>query len=94
MAFYTFLLALGAALPLAASYSDSIQAHHSEGHIQGGAYQRRDATTAPSAEEQAQPERPLERQTHLGAADGICVEQAPCAPGVTTAPGFIDSRGS
>ena len=41
MAVYTFLLALGAVLPLAASYSDGIENRNTESHIQGGAYQRR-----------------------------------------------------
>ena len=93
MALYTFLLALGAALPLAASYSEGIKGQSVESHIRGGAYQRRvEAAATPAADDEA--ERPLERVQHIGA-----LESAPVAPTVDTDiesanDSFIDSRGS
>ncbi|MCA9606345.1 MAG: hypothetical protein KC619_12150 [Myxococcales bacterium] len=93
MAVYTLLLAIGAALPLAASYSDAIQGRTSEGHIQGGAFQRREATDA-TTEDQAQPEAPRGRRAELSA-DGLCAEVEPCdALDVTVGPVSIDTRGS
>jgi len=41
MAVYTFLLALGAVMPLAASYSEGVASRTSESHMRSGAYQRR-----------------------------------------------------
>lgn len=93
MAVYTLLLALGAALPLAASYSDAIQARTTEGHIQGGAHQRRE-TTDVTTEDQAQPESPRGRRAELTAGE-VCVERDPCAArNADGTPGIIDTRGS
>jgi len=54
MAFYTFLLALGAALPLAASYSPGLQSRHSDAHLRVGGYQERAEVAVDEAAEQAQ----------------------------------------
>lgn len=54
MAFYTFLLALGAALPLAASYSPGLQSRHTDAHLRVGGYQQRPAVAVEDTAEQAQ----------------------------------------
>lgn len=94
MAVYTFLLALGAALPVAASYGRAIQGRASQGHIQGGAHQRRESTDATS-EDQAQPEAPRARRAALASPPSLCVEADPC--GVSDAEPALastDTRGS
>ncbi len=94
MAVYTFLLALGAALPVAASYGRAIQGRASQGHIQGGAHQRRESTDATS-EDQAQPEAPRERRAALTDGAALCVEVAPCgAPTAVDVPRTDDPVGS
>ena len=93
MAVYTFLLALGAALPLAASYSEGIKNRHVETQIRGGAYQRRVQLSA-DASESVRVDTP-DRAVHFdgaGAADdafGSRRDGSRSAPNPAT-----DSRGS
>lgn len=59
MGFYTFLLALGAAMPLAASYQPGMQADEAEGEIQCGGQAR--VVDAETPDEDEAGERPRRR---------------------------------
>ncbi len=91
MAVYTFLLALGAALPLAASYSERIESRNAETHIQGGAYQRRVQVRA-DASDQVGVESP-DRAVQLDGADADA-EELESASGCGPSALLVESRGS
>lgn len=61
MAVYTFLLVLGAALPIAASYAHGASGQTAQGRIHTGGYQRRVESTDEATDEAQSEARPLRR---------------------------------
>lgn len=86
MAVYTFLLALGAALPLAASYQPGLEAEEAEGEIHCGGYAR--SVQADEAEDEEAGERPPARRPAVRATASVDSDVPPAATtcGETPAP--------
>lgn len=75
MAVYTLLLAIGAALPLAASYQPGLRADAPDGEIECGGYSR--AVQADESEEEQAGERPRRRTVQAEAPSSLGSAPAP-----------------
>lgn len=63
MAVYTFLLVLGAAMPIAASYANTASPEAADGRIQSGGYQRRGESTEDAGDETQTQVRPMQHRS-------------------------------
>jgi hypothetical protein len=79
MALYTFLLALGAAMPLAASFHPGLMAQAPEGGIECGGYARR-VSADPSDEDQSAERPRASRVTVCAEASELDPASSPVAP--------------